>query len=56
MITDNEIYKDLLEIKKKIELICKSENSEKVHFWNGILNEISASINKIKKDKRLFGW
>jgi hypothetical protein len=59
MITDNEVYKDCISLKKKIDFLCNPKNSnlEKSTFWK----EVQSNFNKyvlefIEKDKRLFRW
>lgn len=58
MITDNEVYSDLLKIDEKIKFLSnpKNTNSEKANFWKIILNELEDIIKIIRKDKKLYGW
>lgn len=59
MITDNEVYSDLITLRKKIEFLSnpKNSNSEKANFWKIINTKLNDTIiDYIERDKRSFGW
>lgn len=59
MITDSEVYSDLLNLSKKMEFLAdpKNTNTEKSNFWKMLKSRLDKSIIEyVERDKRLFGW
>ena len=59
MITDNEVYSDLIVLRKKIEFLTnpKITNAEKANFWKIIYAKLNDTIiDYVERDKRSFGW
>lgn len=59
MITSNEIYNDLISLKKKIDFIKnpKHSNEQQANFWKMIGERLNKNIIEyVERDKKLFGW
>lgn len=57
MITSNEIYKDLISLKKKIDFIVKNSNEQQSVFWNMIGTRLDKNIIEfVERDKKIYGW
>lgn len=59
MITDSEVYSDLLNLSKKMEFLAnpKNTNAEKSNFWKTLKNRFDKNIIEyVERDKRLYGW
>ena len=59
MITSNEIYNDLISVKKKIDFIkdSKHSNEQQAHFWEIIGERLNKNIIEyIERDKKIYGW
>lgn len=59
MITGNEVYNELLSIKKKMEFLSDSKNTndEKAIFWKMLCNRMDKNIIEyIERDKRIYNW
>lgn len=59
MITSDEIYKDLISLKEKIDFIKdpKHSNEQQATFWKMIGERLNRSIIEyVERDKKIFGW